>query len=466
MSQEIELPAPLHRLFDAPTKLARPATSAGYRLALALSGFVMVLLPLVYVGLIGLAGWALYVYCAEYFLPILTFGEGRIRAIMAVLASTPVVVGLAIVVALCHPFFARRGERQQPITVQAKDEPLFVAYVQRICQLLGAPTPREIRLDCSVNASAAFRRGLLSLGRPDLVLTIGVPLIVGLSSRQLAGVIAHEFGHFRQGGAMRLSYLVRSINLWFAHAVYGRGRLDGWVAGSLEDEDVSFGTKFMALCAGAGVGLSRLLLKVLMYFGHGVSGFLLRQMEFDADRAEVQIAGTAAFAEVMRRLLEMETAARQSYREAARQWEATMQLPDNLPLLIVQRSHALSPQEKKKVEASLAEKVTGWFDTHPAHGARLAAVQRQPEAGLFEEDAPAGELLQNLANFGKFVTLIHYQDDLELPTRADCLVPITGPATAAPSLTRTAALPPPAPVPVAFNVPVWRGKPVKSETGS
>lgn len=197
MSEEIELPVPLHRLFDAPTKLARPATSGGYRIALALSSFVMVLLPLVYVGLIGLAAWGLYVYCAENFLPILTFGPSRIRAVMAVLACTPVVVGLAVVVALCHPFLAHRGERQQPITVHAKDEPLFVAFVQRICQLLGAPAPREIRLDCSVNASAAFRRGLLSLGRPDLVLTLGVPLTWGFraaswpaSSRTSSGISA------------------------------------------------------------------------------------------------------------------------------------------------------------------------------------------------------------------------------------------------------------------------------------
>ncbi len=53
-----------------------------------------------------------------------------------------------------------------------------------------------------VNASAGLRRGLLSLFSHDLVLTIGLPLVQGLSLREFTAVLAHEFGHFRQGGGM------------------------------------------------------------------------------------------------------------------------------------------------------------------------------------------------------------------------------------------------------------------------
>ncbi len=46
--------------------------------------------------------------------------------------------------------------------------------------------------------------GLLSFLGHDLVLTLGLLLIAaGLTERELAGVIAHEFGHFRQGAGMR-----------------------------------------------------------------------------------------------------------------------------------------------------------------------------------------------------------------------------------------------------------------------
>jgi Zn-dependent protease with chaperone function len=71
-------------------------------------------------------------------------------------------------------------------------------------------------LDLQVNASASFRRGFLSLFSRDLTLTIGLPLVAGLTVRQLGGVLAHEFGHFAQGAGMRLTFVVRSVNAWFA----------------------------------------------------------------------------------------------------------------------------------------------------------------------------------------------------------------------------------------------------------
>lgn len=54
-------------------------------------------------------------------------------------------------------------------------------------------------------------------------------LYLGLTVRQLAGVIAHEFGHFTQGTAMRLTYLVGQVNLWFARVVYQRDAWDLWL---------------------------------------------------------------------------------------------------------------------------------------------------------------------------------------------------------------------------------------------
>jgi hypothetical protein len=52
----------------------------------------------------------------------------------------------------------------------------------------------------------------LGVFKKDLVLTIGLPLVAGLSVREFGGVLAHEFGHFAQGGGMRLTALVRYVN--------------------------------------------------------------------------------------------------------------------------------------------------------------------------------------------------------------------------------------------------------------
>lgn len=465
MSQEVPLPEPLHRLFDDGVRLRRSAIAPGYRVALALGSGAMLLLPLLYLGLLVGTVWGLHTYCTDYFGWVARLlGHTRLGWVSLLLAITPVAAGLAVLLALIKPIFARGRSRQQPLTLQSRDEPLFVAFVHRICHLLGAPAPREIRVDCRVNAAAEWQGSILRPGAPRLTLTLGLPLVAGLSTRQLAGVIAHEFGHFRQGGAMRLSAVVRGINAWFVRAVHGRDVWDAWLEECLESESGS--VVFLAACARAAVGLVRLLLNALLHLGLAVSGFLLRQMEFDADLAEVEVAGSAAFAATSRRLLELGKGAEIAYREASQLWEGRMQLPDNLPLLIAQHGNRLGAHDRAKIEQELAGQATGWFDSHPATGRRIARAEDAGQPGLFEADAPAIDLLQNFANLGKFVSHIHYEDDLGLRVRRDILAPVAASPTARPDPVRTIPAPAPLPVDLKLKVPVWRGKPGAETTPS
>ena len=123
--------------------------------------------------------------------------------------------------------------------------------------------PKRIDLDCQLNAAAGFRRGFASLFGNDLVLVIGVPLVASFNVREFAGVIAHEFGHFTQGFGMRLSYIVRSINGWFARVVYERDAwdmlLESW---AMEAED----WRMMIV-----VNLARLGRVVFPIISHGVN---------------------------------------------------------------------------------------------------------------------------------------------------------------------------------------------------
>ena len=113
----------------------------------------------------------------------------------------------------------------QPLALDPAVEPRVYQLVPAICIAVRARAPRRIELNCDLNASAHFDRGLRGFFRGDLMLTLGMPLLAGLTQREIAGVIAHEFGHFRQGAGMRISYLIRRVNGWFARVVYER---DAW----------------------------------------------------------------------------------------------------------------------------------------------------------------------------------------------------------------------------------------------
>lgn len=436
---------------DAKAFVASPPSLA-YRVGLFLVMVGMIVLPIIYLALTALACWWVWFFATHYFIRIWQWPIGHSRYVLLaefVCSFTPLLVGGAIALAMVKPLFARRARHMQPLVLQPEVEPRVYALVQEICRRVDAPAPRRIELDCDLNASAGFRRGLLSFLGHDLILTLGLPLIAGLSERQLAGVIAHEFGHFRQGAGMRLSYLIRRINHWFARVVYER---DGWddTLASLGSGESSW-IAFMGGCARAGVALSRGILWVLMMAGHGLSGFLLRQMEFDADRWEMRIAGSADFESTMLRLATLDYVLADIRQEMRRSWRRQMQLPDNLPLLVEYRTNRLPADRRAKVENQLGLARTGWFDTHPSAADRIRQARRWAEPGCLTSEAPARDLFENFNMISRLVTLAHYEDDLNVPTTEDFLIPLEallkegGPT---PKPTAAAVPPPAAPIPM------------------
>jgi len=423
----MELPTPLAA--DSPPDLSvldafqgaihRPRLSVSYHLALGLVAVTMVVLPVLYVALIGLAGYGLFYFVTHDYGKIWNsgFGIGSV-----VCAWSPLLTGSMVVLFLVKPLFARRGRRMQPYVLNPADEPLLDGFIQRVCAQVGAPAPRVIQLDCSLNASAGFRRGLGGLFRRDLVLTLGMPLVAGLNMGEFAGVVAHEFGHFRQGAGMRLGYIIGMVNGWFARVVFER---DAWDAHLRAWSRAGpWWIRIVVGCARLGVGLSRWILRQLMTSGLAVSGFLMREREHDADRYAVELAGSEAVESFLCKLKLLSHVSASVYRHMRHMWHRTAQLPDNLPLYLQAHASRLSPEATEQVLAALSRQKTGPLDTHPATMERVRRAREANVAGIFALQDPARELFENFENFAHFVTLAHYQDDLKVPAKPGSLVPV------------------------------------------
>ena len=154
------------------------ATGIGYRISLATVAFLMVLLPIVYLGIIASVAWGWWWWLHD---PAGLFSH-RVRGAKdglgtLILFLSPLVVGGVIVLFMLKPLFARSGRRSQPLTVDPEREPGLFAVVHRLCDGVGAPRPTAIQVTSEVNASASFRRGWRSFFGNDLVLTIGLPLV-------------------------------------------------------------------------------------------------------------------------------------------------------------------------------------------------------------------------------------------------------------------------------------------------
>jgi Zn-dependent protease with chaperone function len=200
----------------------RTRTSFLYQIALATVALTMVVLPLVYLALLGAAGWAVYWWAIHGTFLFHGGGGGRILIVKGLVYVVPLFAGVVTVFFMIKPLLARRAPQAEPLALNPSAEPVLFTLICQICQAVGAPLPTRIFLDCQVNAAAGFRRGALSFLGNDLVLVIGLPLVAGISAREFAGVLAHEFGHFAQGFGMRTSYVIRRINSWFERVAYER----------------------------------------------------------------------------------------------------------------------------------------------------------------------------------------------------------------------------------------------------
>ncbi|MBA4147761.1 MAG: M48 family metalloprotease [Verrucomicrobia bacterium] len=394
-----------------------------YQVGLLLVSCMMVLLPLVYVALVCLAGWGVYLY-ATHFSFLLTMGGGFRGAILKLMIyGGPLFIGIILVLFMVKPLFARRPRHAQPMALNPAFQPTVYAFIGKICDLVGAPMPKRIDMDCELNASASFRRGMGSLFGNDLVLTIGLPLVAGLSVREFAGVIAHEFGHFTQGFGMRLSYIIRSVNMWFARVVYERDAFDVWLQETSEEAE-DWRWAILVGCARIGVWCSRQILKLLMLTGHGVSCFLLRQMEYDADSYETKLSGSETFESTSRRMHVLNTLLKPTYDSMRASWNSGRELPNDLPALLLKQDQAMPIGKRTQVEDSIGLNTTGIFDTHPSAGDRIRCARQMNEPGIFHLDAPATILFQNFDIISQQVTQLHYSDDLGIPVELAKLVPV------------------------------------------
>ncbi len=393
--------------------------SIGYQLGLAVVAFVMVSLPAIYVGLILLVGWGVWYHATSHFFLV---QGGHAWWLGWPLFFGPIFVGEFLILSMVLPLLAKGEPAPPAVDLDADEERSLFTFIERICRRVGAPMPRRVEVNCAVNAAAGFRRGAASLFSQDMTLTIGLPLVAGLDRTQFAGVLAHEFGHFSQVAGMRLTYVVRHINAWFSRAVAKCDWMSLAAAHAGRAPGFRFGVRWtMSRVVRACIWLSRGTLWILAQVGHAVSCYMLRQMEYDADRYECRVAGSDAFRETMLRLQELNLAGQAASATLTESWRA-QRLPDSLPQLIVGTFPEIPPDVREEASRMAAGAKTGLFDTHPCDADRIRAAEALDAPGIVRSTDPATALFRDFAALGRKVTRLSYEKDQALPIQDANLV--------------------------------------------
>ncbi len=168
-----------------------------------------------------------------------------------------------------------RQRTPEGIVVTHKEAPRLFELIEKVRRKCGAPRLDVVLLDGDLNAAIVQqpRLGLLGWHRNHLIL--GLPTLMALDVKQLAAVIAHEFGHLQGAHGKLGAWVYRTRRSWWLLAESrDRARLGAWWA------DAALG----------------------LFFRHFFPRFnarafvLSRQQEYEADRVAHHVAGAQASA--------------------------------------------------------------------------------------------------------------------------------------------------------------------------
>jgi Zn-dependent protease with chaperone function len=401
-------------------EIERPQTTTAYKLGMFAVAIANLMLPLLYFGLIFLVAHAIY-WNARFNAP----APGRGPVGLIIYLGTFILGGVTLVF-LIKPLFARDSKASEPLLLKRSSEPFLYEYVETICEALDAPVPDAIQLVCEPNASAGFAGGLMGLFTRRMRLTIGLPLIAGMSLRQVTGILAHEFGHFSQGTGMRMTFVVRTINYWLLKIVFLRDSLDEKLERFSNNSDWKW--KPLVYSVRFCIWLSRQVLYGLLWLGNAISCFLMRQMEFDADRYEARMVGFRTFVSSCSRLSELSIAHQMSINDLQR-FHTEGRLADDLPALTVFNVGHINPEFRKEYRKMQLAQKTGLFDTHPADRERIDNVRDEGPFGVFllpgeQKDPPATVILDKLEKLSRKMTTDFYAGVLGKKFKQKLLHPV------------------------------------------
>ncbi len=370
----------------------------GYGFFLGCLATLLMLMPVFYVALIVFLGW-LVVWHAYQALASLQQGP------FFIFHGPMALLGLLLFLFLVKPVFFRcRPDKDRIVTLNPAEEPVLFAFVRKLCDAIGAPMPTRIEVNCDANASAGMD-GLGGLFGGQFVLRIGLPLAAALPARQLAGVLAHEFGHFNQRSGMTGSYLVRRLSHFFARIVFERDRLDE----KLHELRLrrSLGARVLFGLMAIAVEAARGVLWLLLMLAELLTCSVLRRMEYDADQREACITGVQDFIRTSRLLIFLNIAAQQSHHHMADTWDQR-RLADDFPRLIVANARRLA-EHRQDILKMLKEGKTRWFDTHPSYSDRVENISQLGVPALMEADLPSSVLFADFHALCKRATRALYR---------------------------------------------------------
>lgn len=381
----------------------QPKVSLSYKMGLLGVALLSLLTPTIYLGLIALVGWGTVSYLFSAIEWVSTM-NGVLAKIIVL--TGPTIIGSILFLFLIKPLFAKRV-KDWGFDLQREDAPALFNLIDIMCKRINIKPPQEIRIDNSVNAAAGPENGITSLLRGKLRLYIGMPLLSGLSARQFVGVLAHEFGHFAQPGAMLTYQLINRVNHWLYDRAFTYDSWDDHIEKWLQSEYTPWFIDISVWFAKMVIKMTRFIFRQMYIFNYRMSQSMSRQMEYDADCYESIACGSDSFKEASLQLRKLSVAANKVNEINHQAWYENKLLRDYANA-ISELGQQLSAEEIQHIEDQMHSLETNAWDSHPADTDRITHIEQRSDKGFFFHEGSATNFCKDFNNLSERATRYQY----------------------------------------------------------
>jgi len=294
----------------------------------------------------------------------------------------------------------KRGERAG-VRITSEEQPLFWVEIYRVAEGLDIDPPDELLLFPDAEVSVSQGRTWMGLGPGVRRLHLGLPLLAGMTERQLRAVIAAE--SCRRWGPFSL-----------ARVIYRGGEIIGWASDRVGEESV-FG-------------------RIVGRFGRAylaVSSPITRSHELEADRLSADISGNDAAAAGLSELAVLNRAWAAFVDGYAGPAAAVGRRPEDLFAGFT--SFLEDPGRRAQLAESADEPGSQQRPTHAGQLSledRLAAIGSLPEDDIHDRSGPALGMMRNPDGVIRRVEECMFHKADSLPATWEDILPEAGGAAA------------------------------------
>ncbi|MBL4867430.1 MAG: hypothetical protein JKY67_13775 [Pseudomonadales bacterium] len=186
--------------------------------SLYLAAPLIILLPILYLFII-IASIAMLSWHAQENIIFLTQKNTFLyESLYALLYFSPIIIGIFVIFILAKPLFSNAENHFNSSIIVNKNNSLFLSYINKIADKIGAPNPIQVRLTLEPIIELSVIDGFTGLHKNQFRLSIGLPIIAQVNSQQLTSLITREFAFYGGHTSKRAIWVIRSIRRWFYRA--------------------------------------------------------------------------------------------------------------------------------------------------------------------------------------------------------------------------------------------------------